>query len=173
VLRAYFTTSILLTAVTLVTAAKNPSDLTLRDLSGKKVRLSDYRGRVVVLNFWATWCVPCREEMPMMVEAGKTWVTKGVTFIAVSLDDSKTKNNIPAFIAQYHVDFPVWTGASADTLDNLHMGQGVPDTAFLDESGIIVARVLGEVRRDELDARLAWLTGDRKSPPPPALVNHM
>jgi hypothetical protein len=52
------------------------------------------------------------------------------------------------------------------------MGQGVPDTGFLDEAGVVVARVLGETHRDEIDERLAWLTGDRKSPPPPALINH-
>jgi hypothetical protein len=53
------------------------------------------------------------------------------------------------------------------------MGQGVPDTAFLDEGGVVVARVLGEIHRGEIDERLAWLTGDRKSPPPAALINHL
>ena len=108
----------------------------------------------------------------MIVEAEKTWVAKGVSFVAISLDDSKTTKNIPAFLEQYHVDFPVWTGASSDSLDKLRMGEGVPDTAFLDEAGIVVARGLGEIRRAELDERLAWLTGDRKSAPPPALINH-
>src|SRR5579863_5070861 len=121
-----------LTAAILFAADKKPSDLTLRDLSGKKVQLREYRGRIVVLNFWATSCGPCREEMPMLVEAAKAWAAKGVAFIAVSLDDDKTKNDIAAFIEGYHVDFPVWTGASADDLDKLRMGEGIPDTAFLD-----------------------------------------
>jgi len=157
----------------LYAADKKPSDLTLRDLSGKKVQLRNYRGKIVVLNFWATSCGPCREEMPMLVEAAKTWAAKGVTFIAVSLDDDKTKNEIAAFIDRYHVEFPVWTGASSDDLDKLRMGEGIPDTAFLDENGIVFSRVLGEIRRPELDERLAWLTGDRKSAPPSALVRHM
>jgi thiol-disulfide isomerase/thioredoxin len=154
-------------------AGEKPAELKLRDLSGNKVRLSDYRGKILVLNFWATWCGPCREEMPMLVEAEKTWAAKGATFIAVSLDDEKTQSNIPTFVARYHVAFPVWTGASSDELDKLHLGQGVPDTAFLDRDGVIVARVLGEIRRCELDERLDWLTGDRASPPPTALIDHM
>jgi thiol-disulfide isomerase/thioredoxin len=166
--------SILLIATAALTAAdKKPSDLTLHDLSGKKVQLRDYRGKIVVLNFWATWCVPCREEMPMLVDAQKTWEAKGVTFIAISLDDAKTRQNIAAFIEKYKVEFPVWAGASTDELDKLRMGNGVPDTAFLDESGIVIARVLGQIGRPELDERLTWLTGDRKSAPPTALVNHM
>ncbi|MGA2117855.1 MAG: TlpA disulfide reductase family protein [Bryobacteraceae bacterium] len=167
-----FAASILVAAAVLAAADPKPSDLTLVDLSGKKVRLRDYRGKIVVLNFWATWCGPCREEMPMIVEAEKTWGPKGVTFIAISLDDNKTRKNIPEFIERYHVDFPVWSNASTDDLDKLQMGQGVPDTAFLDEAGVVVARVLGQMHRAEIDERLTWLTGDRKSSPPPALINH-
>jgi thiol-disulfide isomerase/thioredoxin len=157
----------------LASAAEKPIDLKLTELSGKKVQLRSYRGKIVVLNFWATWCVPCREEMPRMVEAEKTWADKGVVFIAVSLDDEKTTKEIPAFVDRYHVGFPVWTGASTDELDKLRLGQGVPDTAFVDEDGAVVARVLGEIRSDELTERLTWLTGDRHAPAPAALVNHM
>jgi cytochrome c biogenesis protein CcmG/thiol:disulfide interchange protein DsbE len=153
-------------------AGPKPADLNLRDVAGNKVQLRDHRGGLVVLNFWATWCVPCREEMPMMVEAAKQWTPKGVTFIAVSLDDNKTKKDIPAFVRQYGVTFPVWTGATVDDLDKLHMGEGAPDTAFLDANGVIRFRVLGEIRREELDERLAALTGDA-SAKPAELVNHM
>jgi thiol-disulfide isomerase/thioredoxin len=172
-MRLALTISILLSVGVMTAGGKKYPDLTLRDLSGKKVQLSNYRGKIVVLNFWATWCGPCREEMPMLVKAGKIWAAKGVTFIAVSLDDDKTKDEIPSFISRYHVDYPVWTGATSDELDRFHMGQGVPDTAFVDEDGAVIARVLGEIKREELDQRLEWLTGDRKSPPPAAVVHHM
>ena len=156
-----------------VFAAEKAPNLTLRNLSGEKVKLTDYRGKIVVLNFWATWCGPCREEMPMLVEAEKAWAGNGVAFIAISLDGDKTKAEISSFTARYHVGFPVWTGASADELDKFRLGDGVPDTVFIDENGIIIGRVLGEIRRGELDERLAWLTGGRKGEQPKTLVNHM
>lgn len=109
----------------------------------------------------------------MLVEAEKAWASKGVVFIAVSLDDDKTKGAIGGFVERYKVGFPVWAGATADDLSKLRLGEGVPDTVFIDEGGVIVARVLGEIRRDELDERLEWLTSDRKGSAPMALVNHM
>src|SRR6266704_1430372 len=76
----------------------SPVDLTLTDLDGKRVHLRDYRGKIVVLNFWATWCVPCQEEMPMLVEAEKAWSPKGVIFLGASLDEKATRKNVPEFI---------------------------------------------------------------------------
>ena len=108
-----------------------------------------------------------------MVEAEKTWAAKGVVFIAVSVDEEKGKSKIADFVEKYGVRFAVWLGASSDELDLLHMGEGVPDTAFVDEKGVIVARVLGEIRREELEERLVWLTGDRTGVRPLELVNHM
>jgi thiol-disulfide isomerase/thioredoxin len=150
-----------------------PSDIALSDLNGKKVHLREYRGKIVVLNFWATWCGPCREEMPMMVAAEKVWGPKGVVFIGASLDDGKTRKNIPEFLREFGIGFPVWVGATGDDLARLKMGDAVPDTAFLDEEGTIFARVRGEMRRAELDERLEWATGDRAKPAPPAMVNNL
>jgi thiol-disulfide isomerase/thioredoxin len=152
---------------------ESPAELNLIDLDGKKVHLKDLRSKIVVLNFWATWCGPCKDEMPMIVEVEKAWAPKGVVFIGASLDDKKTINAIPAFMQKYRIDFPVWTGATGDDMDKLKMGEAVPDTAFIDEGGVIVSRVEGEIKKAELLERLEWLTGDRKGPAPQALVRNL
>lgn len=156
----------------LLSAAKKdaPAELNLTDLEGKKVHLKDYRSKIVVVNFWATWCGPCKEEMPMFVDVEKAWTPKGIVFIGASLDDKKTIRDIPGFLQKYKIDFPVWTGATLDDMDKLSMGEAVPDTAFIDEGGVIVSRVEGEIKRGELTERLEWLTSDRKGPAPEALL---
>jgi len=149
------------------------ADLTLKDVQGQKVHLRDYRGKVVVLTFWATWCAPCNAEMPVLVEAEKQYSSRGVLFIGASLDDTNTRDSIPAFVHKYSVTFPIWYGATADDLDKLSLGQAAPATAFLDEEGHIVARIEGQMREEELKERIDWLTGPRTNPAPQALVKHL
>jgi thiol-disulfide isomerase/thioredoxin len=147
--------------------------LVLKDASGERVRLSDYRGKIVVLNFWATWCAPCRDEIPYFVELEKEYRSRGVVFIGASLDDERTSRQIPDYLARYGVNYPVWYGAGRGDLDRLGFDQAVPATAFLDQEGRVGARVLGEIRRREIKERLDWLLGDWTGPAPQALVNHL
>src|SRR5258708_830467 len=106
--------------VHVATAKEAPkAELTLKDAAGRKVSLRDYRGKIVILNFWATWCGPCNEEMPMIVELEREYRDRGIVFLAASLDDSKTKSQIPAFIDKHQLSFPVWYGATGDDLDRL------------------------------------------------------
>jgi thiol-disulfide isomerase/thioredoxin len=163
----------LLLALPALMEGARPVDLTFKDLKGQKARLRGFRGKAVVLNFWAIWCGPCREEMPMFVEMEKEYAAKGVVFVAVSIDDRESRPKIPEFIAKYGIAFPVWTGGSTMDLDDLKLGGGVPATAFLDQEGRIVARILGQVRKDHLKERLDWLTGGRKGPAPDPLVQSL
>jgi thiol-disulfide isomerase/thioredoxin len=162
-----------LSLAALAAKATRQADLNLKDTSGQHVRLRDYRGKVVVVNFWATWCGPCKEEMPLLVSADKEYGPRGVVFIAVSLDDPKNTREILAFLKARNVNFPAWVGATSDDLERLEMGPAVPATAFLDAEGQIVARVQGQIRQAELTERLDWLTGAYTGNPPDAVVKHL
>jgi len=140
------------------------AELSLKALDGERVRLSHYRGRVVVLNFWATWCIPCTAEIPMLVQAEREYGSKGVVFIAASVDEGKSKNGVPAFVSRFHVEFPILLDATMRDLLRLGMGRAVPATAFLDQDGHVASRVQGQMREEELRERLDRLLGDRSAP---------
>ena len=161
--------------VTLAAVGKQkPADLALTDASSNaRVHLRDLRGQVVVLNLWATWCGPCKAELPLLVAAERAYKGRGVTFVAASLDDAKSRSRIPAFIKQYEIAFPVWTGATGDDLAKLGLGEAVPATAFLDAEGRIVARISGQIREAEITERLDWLLGGQSGPAPKAFVTHL
>ncbi len=149
------------------------ADLKLRDLNGQSVRLRDYRGRIVVLNFWATWCAPCNEEMPRLISAEKQYRSSGVLFIGASLDDRKSRRKVTQFVSTYQMSFPVWIGATGEDLARFGMGDAVPSTAFIDRDGRIVERVEGSILPDELEERIEWLLGDRTTPGPQPLIKHL
>ena len=145
-------------------ADSRPVNLPFKDMNGNKVRVSDLRGKPVLLNFWATWCVPCRAEMPLFVEAEKEYAPRGVVFVAVSLDDRQTRSKIPEFVDEFRITFAVWTGASTMDLDDLKLGPALPATAFLDRQGRIAARVRGQISKSELYDRLDSLLKEEGAP---------
>ena len=156
-----------------IASGSQAADLTLHDLSGKRVRLQDYRSQIVVLNFWATWCSPCAQEIPILVDAEMQYQKRGVVFIGASLDDKKTRSRIPEFVSRYRIGFPIWLGATGDDLAAISMGTLMPATVFIDRGGQVVARIQGELRPGELKERIDWLLGDRTTPPPRTLIQHL
>jgi len=147
--------------------------LSLTTLDGKKISLRDLRGKIVVLNFWATWCTPCNAEMPLLVAAAQQYHNQNVIFLGASLDDSPTLAKIPAFLNQYHVVYPIGIGATGDDLRRLQMGVAVPATAFINQDGVIRARILGQMQPGELQERIDWLLRGKTPPLPPERVNHL
>jgi len=147
--------------------------LELPDHTGQLRRLEDYRGQIVVLNFWATWCGPCAFEMPIFVDAQKRFGSNGVVVLAASLDEEETKANIPEFMRKYKINFPVLVGATADHLKLFGMGEALPGTVFLNRQGQIVARILGEAKKGQVFDRVEWFLGLGGRKPPPALLDNV
>jgi len=128
----------------------------------KPQRLSQYRGKIVVLNFWATWCEPCKAELPMLVEEQEHYRDRGVIVIGASLDDATTVKKVRPFAKKEKLNFRVWIGATVDHLEKLGLGQAVPATAFFDREGNLVGRVMGELRQPELEHRIVLRTTKRE-----------
>jgi len=117
-------------------------DFALTDLDEKPIRLSDYRGKVVFLNFWATWCAPCREEMPSMEVLYKNFEKDGLVILAVSIDRVTTTKDIPPFVKGLNLTFPVLIDSWGKT-DKPYKRMGVPETFIIDQEGVIREIIIG------------------------------
>jgi thiol-disulfide isomerase/thioredoxin len=150
-----------------------PSELVLRDVAGEERSLAEYRGKVVVLNFWATWCLPCREEMPMLERVAGRYAALGVVVIGASADAAETQERIAPFVRELVLTFPIWTGATTENMQAFGLGTALPATALLNREGNLVFRILGPLDEQELTERIEWLLAapDARGPMPEATLN--
>lgn len=158
-------------------AAKSVPNLSFNDLAGTKKSFADLRGSIVVVNFWATWCGPCREELPLLTGLDAQYSAKKVRFVAISADengDSKGgRAKIDEFMKAHGPGLEVWAGADLNTLDRLGLGNELPATIILDENGEVICRLLGEAREADLRTALDWLLNGRSGAAPVAIVKHL
>jgi thiol-disulfide isomerase/thioredoxin len=160
-----------LAMLTTIAGAESAPKLSLKDLSGRTQKLSALRGKAVVLNFWATWCEPCQDELPRLTRLAQSYAGKNVRFVAVSIDAAKDRAKIEPLLHRLQVDLDVWTGADLDTLESFGLGNVVPGSLVIDETGQIITRVMGEARDEDIRAPLDWLLQGRIGPAPAALLN--
>ncbi|HEX5835421.1 MAG TPA: TlpA disulfide reductase family protein [Pyrinomonadaceae bacterium] len=134
-------------------------DLTLKDLSGVEQSLQSLKGRIVVLNFWATYCIPCRKEMPDLAVIQNEFAPLGVQVIGVSTDDLADRSKVLQFVRETKVNFPIWVGGSVEHVMRFGLGAALPGTVVIDREGKIVKIISGVVDqamlRKEIEALLA------------------
>jgi peroxiredoxin len=116
-------------------------DFSLPSLGGQTVRLSDLRGKAVLLNFWATWCAPCRLEMPTMDKAYQEYKSRGLEILAVSLD-AGSNSVVKHFMQELKLDFPVLLDPDMEVL-RLYRMVGIPASFLIDKQGIVRHREAG------------------------------
>lgn len=153
-----------------LTVGKVAPDFQLPDLNDKQVRLSDFRGKVVFLNFWATWCKPCREEMPSMEVLYKNFEKDGLVILAVSIDRVTTKKDIPPFVKGMNLTFPVMVDSWGQT-DKRYKLMGVPETYIIDQQGVLREKSIGPrdwTRLDNLQVLTQLLKVTPTTTPPPS-----
>jgi thiol-disulfide isomerase/thioredoxin len=133
----------------LVTKSSEAPDFTLESLDGNSVRLSDLRGKAVLLNFWATWCGPCKIETPWLVELQNQYGSQGLQVIGVAMDDSG-KEDIAKFAKDMGVNYPVLLGKEA--VGDAYGGvPALPESFFIGRDGKIVDKIIGLKGKGEIE----------------------
>jgi peroxiredoxin len=124
-------------------------DFTLKTIDGKDVKLSDYKGKAVLLNFWATYCEPCKIEMPWFAELNKQYAPQGLQVVGVAMDDAGI-DAIRKYSTDLGVNYPILVGKEA--VADLYGGmQFLPTTFYIDRQGKIVDRVFGLVSHSQIE----------------------
>lgn len=127
---------------------KAAPDFDLKTLDGKQLKLSDLKGKGVLVNFWATYCSPCKVEMPWLEDFQKQYEGKGFTIVGVTMDDAKPEE-IAKFTKEMGVTYPIVLGT--DAVGDSYGAQFLPTSVYVDRSGKIIQRVYGLVNRSEIE----------------------
>ena len=146
--------------------AKGIPNPAFKDLAGQSQRLSELQGQIVVLSFWATWCAPCREELPRLSKLSEEFVGRRVHFVALSIDDAKDRAKIEPYLMKQQIHLDVWVGGSAELLGRFGMGDIVPGTLILDDQGQVITRIMGEAKDEDVRGPLNWLLNGRQGTAP-------
>jgi peroxiredoxin len=128
--------------------------LTLKDLSGVEQTLASLRGRIVVLNFWATYCIPCRTEMPELVAIQNEFAAFGVQVIGASADSADDRKEILKFAKEVKINFPIWVDASTADMARFGLGTALPGTVIIDRDGRVAKIISGVINKAELKKQL-------------------
>ena len=134
---------------------ENAPAWSLPGLDGKTVNLSDFKGKVVILDFWATWCPPCREEIPSFIQIQKEFSDKGVVVVGIALDEEGAKVVKP-FAKKKEINYPLVIGKTSTTEDYGGI-EGIPTTFIINADGKIVGKHVGLTTKAEFLKELAPL----------------
>jgi thiol-disulfide isomerase/thioredoxin len=139
-------------------ANAKPANLnfTLKDVTGKSVRLSDYKGKVILLDFWATWCGPCKVEIPWFVEFQQKYGPQGLQVIGVSVDDTVEK--LRPYVKEYKMNYPVLQGLNHDDIQDAYGPlYGIPVTSIISRDARICAKHSGISSKENFEKEIKSL----------------
>lgn len=166
-----------LAAAACATGAAQPKrapNLEFESMAGAKEKIGDLRGSIAVVNFWATWCVPCRQEFPMLSQLTEKFAGRKVRFVSISADEDpmsrKGRAKIDQFLTEQKPAMEIWLGADLDALERCGLGNVLPGTMILDANGQIVFRIEGQAHEEDITGPIEWLLNGESGPAPPPLV---
>jgi thiol-disulfide isomerase/thioredoxin len=133
-------------------------NLTLKDLAGVEQSMASLKGRVVVLNFWATYCIPCKAEMPDLAAIQNEFAALGVQVIGASTDEPSDRNKVLQFVKETRINFPVWVGATTADMIRFGLGGALPGTIVIGKDGRVAKVISGVINQVDLKKELEKLT---------------
>lgn len=129
-------------------------DLALKDPFGTEQRLSALKGRIVILNFWATYCLPCREEMPELAAIQNEYAALGVQVIGASADEAADRAKVLQFVKETKINFPIWMGATTADMIRFGLGAALPGTVLIGRDGRIAKVISGVFNQADLKKQI-------------------
>jgi thiol-disulfide isomerase/thioredoxin len=132
--------------------------------------LQQYRGKIIVLSFWASWCEPCKRELTLLVELQRQFEARGVQFLGACMDEARDRQKAEDLLRKHSVSFPSWFEVSEKEMKTLGLGVSIPATVIFDREGKRVFRLIGDVKRKQVAERLEWLLGKQGGRSPNELV---
>lgn len=139
------------------TILEDAPDFTLTDLDGNTISLSEMKGEVIFLNFWATWCTPCKKEFPYFNEAYESHKDSGVKIVGISID--RSEKIVKKFLQKTELVFPIAMGERA-FLSDYGVGRAVPVTIIIDKKGKLRHKVIGGLEKEELEKYIQELVNE-------------
>ena len=134
---------------------KQAPDFTLPRLDGTEVSLSQFYGQPVVINFWASWCLPCREEMPELVRAYESHKAEDLMILGLNLTYSDSLPDVQAFATEFNITFPVLLDEDGTVSQKLYPVLGLPTSVFINRDGIIARVQIGKMTGPQIDQYIA------------------
>jgi thiol-disulfide isomerase/thioredoxin len=154
---------LLLVQVSALAQSSKQTALLLQDMNGRQIRLTDYKGRVVLINFWAIWCIPCRTEIPDLIKKQRQYRDRGLRIIGVTYPPQKI-SEVRVFARKLRINYPVAIGTKS-TKDLFTQSETLPMTVVIDRDGAVRDVIEGIMYSDEFDEKVRPLLQSKRSQP--------
>lgn len=156
-------TLLLLVQVSVLAQSSKQTALSLKDLNGRQIGLADYKGRVVLVNFWATWCIPCRTEIPDLIKKQRQYRDRGLRIIGITYPPEKI-SEVRGFARQLRINYPIAIGTKS-TKESFTLSQTLPMTVVIDREGMVRDVIEGIMYSDEFDEKVKPLLFSKRHRP--------